>query len=571
MKKVLFFILIFSILSCGKSQFDTIGDVGDDPFFTYAWHIQNTGQRYLDQAKGTVGADIHATQAYAKGLTGKGIKIFISDTGVDSSHPDLNENFIVGKSLNFATCLHQSPSLTCLQTDYAPPLMLNSDHSTNSSNESEAHGTEVAGVIAAKAKNNIGSRGVAPQSTIAASNFLSTGYINNSSLADFSYAKNLQFDPYFDIINQSWGKASNQTLSDINDIIEDIEYVIEQGRKYLDSNLGTIVVRAAGNYNLNEDNGATINANFEAYNNSPYTIVVGALTNRDLGAWYSLSGTNLWITAPGGDDQFAGLLTTDLTGCLNGESNKVTNIEEKSYFQIGKFGNSNCDYNDSFIGTSAATPVVSGAIALLLEAFPYLNWREVKYILAKSARLVDPNNDGWITNAAGFHFNSKYGFGAIDVDQAMKTADQLKMSPFVPGKTSTIKINPSNFSNNLNIYFNDSDYFKFESNDIDPIFAVQLLISTTDSNQTNSKNQNIQKVCDVKELSISIESPSGTVSQITSGNEALELTNYNKMIFLSNAFFQESSNGIWKVKVSDTNPSNSNTCLISDLQLIFNY
>ena len=61
-------------------------------------------------------------------------------------------------------------------------------------------------------------------------------------------------------------------------------------------------------------------------------------------------------------------------------------------------------YTDSFNGTSAATPMVSGVVALMLQASPKLTWRDVPLILARSARQVDAQSSGWRS-----HSNSPMG------------------------------------------------------------------------------------------------------------------------------------------------------------------
>ena len=102
-------------------------------------------------------------------------------------------------------------------------------------------------------------------------------------------------------------------------------------------------------------------------------------------------------------------------------------------------GNPDGDYMGYFAGTSAAAPNVAGVVALLLDAAPELTWRDVKHILATTARRVDGAipavqstfggqartlRYGWVTNAAGYRFHNWYGFGAVDADAALAAARQ---------------------------------------------------------------------------------------------------------------------------------------------------
>ena len=56
-------------------------------------------------------------------------------------------------------------------------------------------------------------------------------------------------------------------------------------------------------------------------------------------------------------------------------------------------------------GTSFATPVAAGVVALMLEANPSLGWRDVQEILARTAQKTDPGHKDWTTNAAGLDIN----------------------------------------------------------------------------------------------------------------------------------------------------------------------
>jgi hypothetical protein len=56
----------------------------------------------------------------------------------------------------------------------------------------------------------------------------------------------------------------------------------------------------------------------------------------------------------------------------------------------------------------------------MLEANPYLAYRDVQEILAKTARIVDDENTVWLKNGdvtvndgSGMHYSEDYGFGII--------------------------------------------------------------------------------------------------------------------------------------------------------------
>ena len=121
-------------------------------------------------------------------------------------------------------------------------------------------------------------------------------------------------------------------------------------------------------------------------------------------------------------------------------------------FEYNHSLNTVCNYTSTMNGTSSAAPIVSAASALLLESNPNLTWRDVKHILASTARQVDssltntehPSNiyrsltdfdlsghvyeQGWVTNGAGYKFHNWYGFGAIDVDAAVAMAKSYSVN-----------------------------------------------------------------------------------------------------------------------------------------------
>src|SRR5204863_5765312 len=125
---------------------------------------------------------------------------------------------------------------------------------------------------------------------------------------------------------------------------------------------------------------------------------IGAIDYHGLQASYSEPGACLVVSAPGGDDN-EWMTTTDLTG-------------NNGYNQSGVVGElSDVNYTGTFGGTSASTPLVSGVIALVLQANTNLNYRDVKEILLRSATKVQPADPDWKTNSAGIAHNHKFGGG----------------------------------------------------------------------------------------------------------------------------------------------------------------
>ena len=81
----------------------------------------------------------------------------------------------------------------------------------------------------------------------------------------------------------------------------------------------------------------------------------------------------------------------------------------------------NC--GDAGMGTSYAAPLVSGVVAMVLEANPNLTWRDVQGVLASTAtRPHEDAEDQWTTNQAGVKHSYKYGFGLVDAAAATTAA-----------------------------------------------------------------------------------------------------------------------------------------------------
>ena len=166
---------------------------------------------------------------------------------------------------------------------------------------------------------------------------------------------------------------------------------------------------AAGNeYQIGDD------VNYEGYLNSRFTISVGGARPRPQALFLLFSGAPVFISAPGGDTDEYGMIAA-LPLALSAVDNR------------GNVG----------VGTSYAAPLVSGVVALVLEANPSLTWRDVQGVLAATAQTdfndEDDETGQWTTNQAGVKHSYKHGFacrcagrdgGGDELDDLGRGADE---------------------------------------------------------------------------------------------------------------------------------------------------
>ncbi|MEA1052544.1 S8 family serine peptidase [Lamprobacter modestohalophilus] len=339
----------------------------NDPLFPEQWHLENTGQ-----SGGLPGTDANVLPVWDSGLFGDGVIIAVVDDGVQIDHEDLIQNVVPGLSFDYV------------------------DGDTDPTGG--RHGTSVAGVAAARGYNEVGVRGSAPYASL-------VGYRLLDAKSDTNEANALQRgDQLVSISSHSWGPDdTGMTLEGPSTLtLATFEGATKSGR----GGKGTVFVWAGGNGAQNNDN-----SNYDGYANSRYTIAVAASTNKGTRSWYSEPGANILVNAPsdGGLNEL-GITTTNRTGGAG-------------YPPGG-------DYTDIFGGTSSATPLVSGVIALALEANPSLTWRDIKQLLATTAFRNDPLDSDWTTNAAGLWINHQYGYGRIDAEALVDAATHwVRLAP----------------------------------------------------------------------------------------------------------------------------------------------
>ncbi|MBY0336484.1 MAG: S8 family serine peptidase [Acetobacteraceae bacterium] len=374
----------------------------NDPLFAQSWHLANTGQ-----AGGVAGVDIRALSAWTY-YTGRNVLVGILDDGVEMSHPDLAANAWV------------RPGTVALVNAADANLTTGAPVTPGLNGAGNNHGTSTAGVIAGVGNNGLGSVGVAPQAKIVAYRNLGTGSASNADA--FQQALN---DGAW-VLNNSWGNDSafnNPGAATLNAIAAHAT----QGR----GGLGTVVVFANGNQRASQVSGQDMTGTegaLDATTGNRFTISVAATDNAGIITSYSTRGANLLVSAPGGysDGQLQngnGIVTVDRVGPTNGYNSNPSPAGDYAGFN----------------GTSAASPVVAGVAALMLEANSRLGYRDVQEILAYTARQIDVgagtgeaatmNRTPWVGNHAGnangggLKFSTDYGFGHVDAGAAVRLAE----------------------------------------------------------------------------------------------------------------------------------------------------
>lgn len=292
----------------------------DDLFDNEQWHLLNTGQ-----FNGVPGIDINVTSVWDD-YTGTGIRVGVVDDGVQYTHLDLDDNY------------NTSGQFDCGGNDSDPfPTA------------SDPHGTAVAGLIVAENNDN-GSVGVAFDASVTAFRIFG-GAVTEAEYADVYNRHATELD----VSNNSWG-YNGFFFDDLDgSLFDDVGTAIENAAANGRGGLGTVMLWAAGN-----DRAAGQDVNYHGFQNARETIAVAAITNQDSIASYSTPGAAILVGAPS-----------------NGGSRGITTTD-----QLGSNGYASGDYTFGFGGTSAATPITAGAIALILESNPLLGYRDVQEILA---------------------------------------------------------------------------------------------------------------------------------------------------------------------------------------------
>ncbi|NHW99418.1 autotransporter serine protease [Pseudomonas koreensis] len=318
-------------------------------------------------------ARMQADQAYAAGITGKGVKIGALDSGFDAAHPE------------FASERYH-PVLA--SGSYVDGSLFIVNGTLNPNNDS--HGTHVVGTMGASRDGN-GMHGVAYNAQIY------VGNTNNNDSFLFGPKPNPRYfkavydalaDAGVRAINNSWGSqppdVSYRTLADLH-----AAYAQHWNQgTWLDaaadvSRRGVINVFSAGN---------------SGYPNASVRSALPYFQPDLEGHWLAVSGLDQ------SNQQKYNQCGIAKYWCITTPGAKIDSTIPGGDYAIKS-------------GTSMAAPHATGALALVMERYPYMNNQQALEVLLTTATQLD----GSITDAP----TERVGWGVANLDRAMRGPGQL--------------------------------------------------------------------------------------------------------------------------------------------------
>ena len=481
-----------------------------DPLFKDQWHLKNTGQLYdwyikkygKDNRKNKIGIDINVQKVWQKGYLGQGMFVGVLDSHIDNKHPDLKEN-LLSKNI-----VHYYPLRECEDMD---------------------HGSGVAAIIAAR-DNGVGMQGIAPRATLYSYAVIPGGddrkFNKDASiyLEIFSKSESQKIAVY----NGSLGYSIASNYHYSTTLTEAMNKVTQKGFY----GKGSSLVFSAGN--LGKVHGS---AN-ETFLNHYAVIGVNSLyEDGDIAdpIGESSIGPNIWMVAP-----------SSVTSAKSTTCNENSEDENSKYFK-------------KITATSSAAPMVSGAIALLRQAYSQLTWRDVKLILAESAnkiefedfkspRLKFKQSGVMVYDKTKKQFYSRVaGFGLVDVVAAFNLAAKWQLLP--PMKTFTSPIQNQPLTVKYDNVFRESS-LTIENSGIDYIESIEVKI-----------NFDMPEQIIFTLSSLYLVSPQGLERAIFSGDlyyHGSATVNQKTVYYLLNAFLGSKLDGIWKLKIKLYNGTDAN-------------
>ncbi len=307
--------------------------------------------------QGVVADKIDLPEAWGISTGSSSVRVGVVDSGVDGTHPDL-----IGQ----------------IDTSLCRDFTNETEQIVSTPNDLFGHGTHVAGIIGASGDNTIGVSGVCWDISIVSLRVLDSngmGYSSNAIMAvDYANSRNI---PILNL-SLSWDVSLVQH-----------DYYYDQPMNFAIANYFGLVICAAGNRGINNDEGRVYPANFNypnmitVANTFVSTTALGSesvFNNPDLDDTIEQTGSNygtntVHLAAPG----------RPILSCFPCDT-----ICDEGLYNIDYHGIHWADGYHYNAGTSMAAPHVTGVAALIKSIRPDLSAQEIKALILNN---VDPIDD----------------------------------------------------------------------------------------------------------------------------------------------------------------------------------
>uniref|UniRef100_A0A8C6KVW4 Proprotein convertase subtilisin/kexin type 5a n=1 Tax=Nothobranchius furzeri TaxID=105023 RepID=A0A8C6KVW4_NOTFU len=353
------------------------------------------------------------------------------------------------------------------------------------------HGTQCAGTVAAAANKSQCTVGVSFQARIGGIRML------DGDVTDMVEAQSLSFRPqYIDIYLAGWGPEDNGASLEGPGPLTRL--ALQIGTKTGRHGRGSIFVWPSGN-----GGGAGDHCSCDGYSSSIYTISISSVSRRGIPPKYLEQCSSTLAAAHIGEEE-------------------LVNSDRRTRS-----------------GTSLSSSVAAGIIALTLEANPSLTWRDVQHIIVQTSNARHLIASDWHVNGAGYRVSHLYGFGLLDAESMVKQAEGWKQ---VPSQHECVE-------------------------EAAPQIIHPGSVLTSVYQTTGCSSEALQRVVYVEhvvirvtiahgrrgDLSITLTSPSGTVSQLLLNRPLDNSTEgFQNWDFMTAHCWGEQAVGEWTLKIKDT-------------------
>ncbi|MCI0455949.1 MAG: S8 family serine peptidase [Gemmataceae bacterium] len=355
--------------------------IPNDTRFGEQWALRNTGQTIQGQI-GLLERDIDATDVWDFRAGGSSsLIVAVLDTGVDYTHPDLDENIFLNPGEIAGNGIDDDGNGFVDDTRGWDFMSVDNDPM-----DTDGHGTHVAGIISAEGNNDQGVAGVAygvkilPLKSLSAFDSGSTA----AAIAAVNYVSMMR-DRGFNIrlANNSYGTLSNS--AELQAAIDGLQ------------TRGILFVTAAGNTATNND----VTPFYPGSYSSNNILAVAATDNRD-NVWVSSSygattvdlaapGVNILSTLPGGGYGYR-TGTSMAAAHVAGAAAWLWSIDPLATYQ--QISSALLDGVDELqaLGLAGGTPVASGGRLNMAGALTALT-PQVLIITATDASADEPSGE----------------------------------------------------------------------------------------------------------------------------------------------------------------------------------